>query len=191
MNRIPVFGTETSVPLSCGGLVFDFIKKFKDPGLGISFRYVGRDSIYADVFLYDLGLPRISQDIRSAEVLQWFQDAYASILVSVERGDYHGFETHKSEFLHIPDNEPEPFCLWSAFSYYKYSESGDDFTKRRTSHLTLMTDRGFINKIRYTYPSYKDMNEQAEFAVFGGFIAFLLEWTDTVRKFTSDGEIIQ
>ena len=189
MNRIPVFGTEASVPLSCGGLVFDFIREFKDPGLGVAFRYVGPDRIYADAYLYDFTLPSISQDIRSKGVRQEFQDAYASILVAVERGDYHCFETHKSEFLHIPDDDPEPFCLWSAFSYYIYSEyskSDEDFTKRRTSHLTLRTDRGFINKVRYTYPSYKDMTEQTEFAGFAGFIAFLLEWTKTVRNFSSD-----
>jgi hypothetical protein len=44
------------------------------------------------------------------------------------------------------------------------------------SHLALRTDRGYINKVRFTYP------ESMEASAFPAFLTFLQEWTHAVQS---------
>jgi len=181
MNRIPIFWTEESLPPVCGGLEFRGVETYDDPNLGVGIRYQGPFSLHADVFLYDLGLSEIPQDLHSKEVIQIYQDSLDSLFAAAEAGRYLELENISTQYLHVPLDAPEPFCLWGIFTYRQ--AKGDDvlFTGKQVSHMTLRTDHGFINKVRYTYPD----SEDTEYEDFEGFLLFLLEWNDAVQEFIS------
>lgn len=179
MKRIPIFGVEASLPAVCGCLRFDDVQVAEDPRLGVIIRYQGPGTAHADAYLYNLGLSNITDDLGSREVYEWFQDSWQSILWMVEHGRYLDFEFLSSQFLYMPADAAEPFCLWNAFSYCRAPGPEVRFTGRNMSHLTLRTDHGFINKIRYTYPDIEEIRD----AQLSAFLAFLFEWTGAVQHF--------
>ena len=180
MNQIPVFGVEAFLPPVCGGLYLTHTEIFEDPRLGVSVRYQGSGSMRADVYLYNLGLPDIPTDLRSPDVLEWFQGAWQDVLTVAEYKQYLEMGQPTFQYFHIPPDKPEPFCLWASFSYRQAPGPEVLFVGRQISHLTLRTDRGFINKVRYSYPDMEEANE----VQFRSFLGFLLEWTAAVQQFS-------
>lgn len=180
MNKIPIFGTEKALPKVCGICEFVGVETYDDPGLGYSIRYKGPLSLHADVYLYDLGLSTVPQDLHSKELIEIYQDSCDSILVTAESCRYLEIETIRSQYLHIPQDEPEPFCLWGIFTYRQAPVPDVFFTGKQKSHLTLRTDHGFINKIRYTYPDYEETEDDS----FKSFLFFILEWNAAIQQFT-------
>lgn len=181
MSPIPIFGVEASIPVKCGGLSFCEANYYDDPklGIGIRYRYDGPALIYADAYLYDLGLPNITTDLTSPEVMQWFQEACYGIFRNAELGVYQNMEEINSKFLYFPQDDPDPFCLWASFTYNKAPGPGIIYTEQLISHITLRTDRGFINKVRFSYP----YNEEVLGVARRQFIIFLIEWTLAVQSF--------
>ncbi len=179
MNQIPIFVVEASLPPICGGLFLCDVKVLEDPRLGVAIRYQA-ENVHADTFLYDLGLPDIPMDLRSSDVHEWFQKAWQDILLVSEREHYRDFQPLAFQFLHLPPEAPEPFCLWAAFSYRSVVDPQASSAGRTVSHLTLRTDLGFINKVRYSYSE----DEQLKEAQFHAFLFFLLEWTAAVQEFS-------
>jgi hypothetical protein len=180
VNQIPIFRVEASLPPVCGGLLFSVVEIFQDPRLGAAIHYQSPASVRADAYLYNLGLPDIPVDLRSPDVHEWFQRAWQEILFMFENKRYLDFKPLTFQFLHVPPDAPEPFCLWAAFSYRQPPGPEIFFTGRQISHLTLRTDLGFINKVRYSYPDIEEIKE----AQFRDFLAFLFEWTTAVQEFS-------
>jgi hypothetical protein len=174
VKAIPVFGSESQLPASVGGLAFVHVEYFADPRLGVSIRYGKPTTAKADAYLYDLGLSDIPSDLGLQQVVEWFQHSCQDVMLAAERGLYLDFEVLASRYLHIPPGAPDPFCLWASFAYRQISGPGV-FTGRRVSNLALRTDRGHINKVRYTYP--EDAGEHG----FAGFLGFVVEWTYLVQ----------
>jgi hypothetical protein len=175
MKKIPLFETEEAVPKELGALAFSRIDSYGDPRLGVGFRY-DRGITKADAYLYNLGLEQISDDIRSEQVLQFFRDACGEILLLAERGLYLDCETRTSQYLHLPDDNPDPMFLWAAFRYRQAPGPGvldEDF---RFSHIFVRTDRGYINKIRYTYPDRVKKDAAQDM------IQFLIEWHAAIPR---------
>jgi hypothetical protein len=179
IRQIPVFGVEASIPDKCGGLSFDHIELYEQPELGVSIRYESPSFVRADAYLYDLGLTNITSDLRSSEVMQWFQQACENVYRNAQTGRYLDLETITSQFLHLPPDAPDPFCLWAAFSYSPAPKPGSHSIGKETSHIALRTDRGFINKVRYSYPYGEEIAEVG----FYGYCAFLVDWTMAIQKF--------
>lgn len=179
MSPIPVFGVESSIPLKCGGLSFNSVNYYDDPRLGIGIRYNGPELIYADAYLYDLGLSFITNDITSPEVIQWFQEACHGILRHAEMGSYLNLENVDSQFLYFPKDDPQPFWHWASFIYNPARGPDIGFTGKLMSHIALRTDRGFINKVRFSYPYTKEESEVGT----RWFFAFLIDWTLAVQNF--------
>lgn len=182
MNTIPVFGVESSVPAMCALLSLTEIYSYDDPRMGVGFKYEGPDYIHADAYLYDLGLPHITDDIKSPEVISWFKIALAEIFKFVELGEYKNFTMAFSDFFFLEQNKSNPFCLLSSFIYEATitdASNGNNIIceMEQMSHLTLRTDRGFINKIRFSYP-----REVSHIGI-KVFRAFLLDWTTAVQNF--------
>jgi hypothetical protein len=174
MNQIPIFGVEASLPHVCGGLSFREVGIFQDPHLGAAIRYEGSAGRRADAYLYNLGLSDIPNDLQSSDVQEFFQQAWEDILRVVEKTKKLDLEILKHEFLYLPEDAPDPFCILVAFTYLNY-------TGRQISYLTLRIDRGFINKIRYTYPDIEGSEEKQ----YHNFLVFLKEWTIAVQEFSN------
>jgi hypothetical protein len=172
MNQIPIFGVEASLPHVCGGLSFSEVEVFQDPRLGAAIRYEGSLGIRADAYLYNLGLPDIPNDLQSSDVQDFFQQAWEDILRVAEMKKELDLEILKHEFLYLPKDATDPFCIWVAFTYL-------NFAGRQISHLALRIDQGFINKIRYSYPDIEGLEEKQ----YDSFLAFLTEWTSAVQQF--------
>lgn len=179
MSPIPVFGVESSIPRECAGLSFSAANYYDDPKLGIGIRYEGHSLIYADTYLYDLGRSHITDDLESPEVIQWFQEACHGIFRHAELGSYRNLEVVNSNFLYLPQDDCDPFCLWASFMYNWAPGPGINYTGQLMSHITLRTDRGFINKVRYSYPYTEEIAEIGTKV----FLHFLLEWTHAVQNF--------
>lgn len=178
MASFPVFGDETAIPLRLGGLELQDIERYDDPRAGASVRYQGTRGLKADAYLYDLGLPSITADLRAPEVMEWFREAVHNIFQARDRGVYLDLEVRDSRFLHLPPDAPEPLCLHACFAYRQAPGPGVVFDGKRVSHLALRTDCGHINKVRFTYP------DDADFAQVGamGFFLFLSAWIKAVQQ---------
>jgi hypothetical protein len=176
---IPVFRTESSIPRAVAGLKLEGVDIYPDRNLGFKARYGSGMLLKADTYLYDLGRRDIPADIRSEEVVGCFQEACGNILGLGEQGRYLDLEVRASQFLHLPDDAPEPFCLWAAFAYRQAPGPGSLYDGGRFSHLALRTDRGYFNKMRFTYPDEESVLKTAP----RQFIEFLCEWTEVVQKF--------
>ena len=178
MKAIPLFADEPQLPTVVSDLTLEGVEYFPDSNLGVRIRYGTPTTAKVDVFLYDLGLADIPYDLRSPQVRKWFQESVQGVIFAAKQGLYVDFEVLASQYLHLPLDAPDPFCLWASFAYRQVP--GKDipmvsFAGRRVSNMALRTDRGYINKIRYTYP------ENAGEEGFAGFLAFLVEWHGHVQ----------
>ena len=193
MSPIPVFGVEAYVPSMCAKLSLVEIYHYDDPKHGVSFKYQGPGHIYADAYLYNLGLSNIPDDLKSPEVTGWFQDAIAGILKLKPvkfKMNQNPTEVGYS-FLFRNEDNSSPLCLWAQFTYEETisnSEQQDSgiYQVEMTSHLTLRTDRGFINKIRFSYPNVKEISDIGSKV----FQAFLSEWTAAVQNFNCKHNVL-
>ena len=189
MNAIPVFGSEGQLPDSVGGLSLEGVDQYPDPRLGVMIRYGIPPWIKADAYLYDMGLPDISDDLRSAQVMALFQESLNSVTMAAEQGIYLDFEILGAGYINLTPDAADPFCLGASFAYRQNADApvpvvgipGKEGTGvindigRLVSHMTLRIDRGYINKVRFNYP------EDAGEAGFSGFLNFLSEWTYLVQ----------
>ncbi len=161
-----------------GELAYTGLEIYDDPGLGISLRYE-RGITKATVYLYDLGLEHIPDDIRSETVTQFFQQACSDVFVSADCGSYLDLKTRASQYLHLPADSLVPMYLWAAFYYRQAPGPGVDYLGFRFSHVLLRTDGGYINKVRYTYPAHPTHTAtDAE----RGMMHFLLDWYNAIPK---------
>jgi hypothetical protein len=173
---IPIFGSEQDLPQTLGLVQYAGLERFEDADLGVKLRYVGNDYVKADVYLYDLGRSDIPTDISGDAVQELFREACAEVLLAAEQGLYCDLELHASQYLHIPDTAPEPMYLWAVFAYRQAAGPGTAYEGPRYSHLALRTDRGYINKVRYTYPAATVQLAEP------GLIPLLTDWHAAVQS---------
>jgi hypothetical protein len=186
MKTIPIFVDKYNLPKHIDHLVLDDIEIYEQKVLGVKIRYHADNSSYggakADIYLYDAGRSPLPQNIRSPDMLKLFQAAYSEIRVAAQLDIYENLEEMNAEFLHLPENAPEPMWLWAAFRYRQPPGRGSvTYTLDRVSHLALRTDRGYVNKVRYTYPGYIEEQE------FSHYLQFLFEWQQIVGSFQLQG----
>ncbi len=168
---IPIFGNKALVPSEIGSLELVNIHEYPNPRLGANFRYQN-EVVKVDTYLYDLGILRLPDNLRSEAMHDIHTLAYMDILKRAEEGIYLDFEIATPEIIYFPDDTPEPALLLSSFRFRQEREPGVDLLGRRVSYLATRIDRGYINKVRYTYP------ESNEFAGerFKHFLCFFMEW---------------
>jgi hypothetical protein len=179
VGSIPIFGDELHLPHRLAELDYVELKVYSDQRLGVCARYGNDSDVRADAYLYDLGLASIPEDLRAAEVAEWFRQACSDVFHQGQQGHYLDLQVQVSQYLHIPQDAPEPFCLWAVFQFRGAPDPQIAFEGQRVSHLALRTDRGYINKVRFTYP------ESMEASAFPAFLAFLQEWTHAVQTHES------
>ena len=187
VQAIPLFGSRENLPSVLAGLALESADPYPDPNLGAIIRYGIPPVVKADAYLYDLGMPSISDDLRSPQVIEFFRESLHSVSAAADQGLYLDFEMLGSGYLRIPEDALEPFCLCASFAYRQNSQAPVPPTGipgkggvindvgRVASHMALRTDRGYINKVRFNYP--ESLGERG----FGGFLRFLTEWTHLVQ----------
>jgi len=179
MSPLPVFGVEASIPAQCAGLVYHSVNYYDDPRLGIGIRYDGPAYIHADTYLYNMGRPYITDDLMSPQVIHWFLEACDSITKHAEMEAYQNIEVLECRILNFPKDDPQPFWHYASFTYKRADEEGSIYTDPLISHIALRIDRGFINKVWFSYPNTVELSEVG----IRGFFDFLIEWTLTVQNF--------
>jgi hypothetical protein len=170
--------TEAALPRAIGELAFQSVEIYTDSRLGASATYMLSPSVVADVYLYDFGR-EISQDVESPEILEYFQGAYHDILRAADQGIYQDLQVKVSKYLHLPPTADQPFCLWAAFAFRQAPTAQFPAGEECISHLVLRPDRGYINKLRFTYPSNPTTEDQS----FEQFLNFFRDWTAVVQNF--------
>lgn len=188
MDLIPVVGSVDDLPAEVAGLQFQGVRRFPDTDAGVQIRYGIPALATADVYLYTQGFSDITDDLWSAEVEARFEDSCTLVVMTEAQGLHTDLVTLQSGYLFIPADAPEPLCLWASFAYTVSPgvpipmidpAGGTPVVTdmgRKFSHVGLRTDRGYLNKIRYTHPV-----EDGEKG-FSGFRAFAAEWTDFVKR---------
>lgn len=175
MKPIPLFEQEQSLPQQVGLLLYQEVIIFDDERLGVQIRYGLPTGVKADIYLYDLGLTDIPSDIEAPIVQEYFKGACGDVFAAAKRGILLDLEIKTSQYLYLPRNTPKPMYLWASFSYRQAPGPSTAFEGMRCSHLALRTDKGYINKVRYTYPDVGDENDSL------GLIAFLMDWHNVVQ----------
>ena len=178
-NPVPIFGDERNLPKAVAGLELSGVQHYPDPALGVSVAFNGPRT-KATVYLYNLGLAEVSTDVKSAQLLEVFQESYGGIDQQAASGAMRDFELHTSQYLHLPPDAPQPIGLWAAFSFIPPSETDSADADRQVSHLVVRADRGHFNKIRYTHLE----GDGAEAA--NRFRAFVAEWTAIVQAVSTE-----
>lgn len=177
VDSIPVFGDELRLPLRLAGLEYEDLDVYPNRQLGVRIRYSNDWEVKADAYLYDLGLVSIPEDLQAPEVVEWFREAHANVIRHGQMGHYLDLQTRASQYLHIPRDAPEPLCLWAAYQYREEPDPQRRSQRSKVSHLALRTDRGYINKVRFTYP------ESVEKEGFASFLEFVQAWTNAVQMY--------
>jgi hypothetical protein len=180
MRFIPIFGTETAIPSVVAGLNFEQIEYYPEEAMGISCRFGdAEEGIKVDAYLYDNGLAEIPTNLSSQEVMGCFQEAVQGVHAAEQMGVYLDLKRHRMQYLHLPPDGPDAFCLWASFSYRQKPSAQVVFTGPRVSHLAVRADRGYFNKIRFTYPE----DEAKERDRFGVFLRFVVEWAVALNEY--------
>jgi hypothetical protein len=189
VNAIPVFGSKDRIPTQIDHLSLEGVDQYPDPKLGVMVRYGIPPLVKVDAYLYDMGLSEISEDLESPQVIQLFQESLQTVVMAAEQGLYLDFEILNSGYVRVPQDAAEPLCLCASFTYRLNSNAplpkvgipakeGTGVINdigRLTSHLALRIDRGYINKVRFNHP--EELGERG----FGGFLRFVMEWTNAVQ----------
>jgi hypothetical protein len=168
---LPVFGIPENVPFVLGSLELTDILPFEDRRLGVQFSYRGVDADNATTYLYDLGDSGIPADIEDSRVLVHFDQIRHDVLSSQSAAGYtvvDDLDTEAGQLIRIRGG---PTWWWTAFRI-RYPDSDDLFF----SFAFLRTDRGYFNKVRYTYAKsdHARANERM--------LRFLGEWTVAVKS---------
>lgn len=71
----------------------------------------------------------------SEDILAWFQQAANDVFRVAEMGAYDGLELVSSQYLHLPPDSTEPFCLWAALRFQQPPGPGV-FVLHGTSNLS-------------------------------------------------------
>lgn len=173
VRNIPIFQHEGALPKELGELAYAGFELYDDERLGVKLRYE-RAITKADVYLYDLGLHSVPTNIRSDTVREFFQQACGEVFALGDRGMYLDLEVKASQYLHVPDDAPEPLFLWAAFYYRQAASPFVADEGFRFSHIFLRTDAGYINKVRYTYLERADKDAGEDM------IRFLFDWLNSI-----------
>lgn len=207
---IPLFGSKDGVPVSVAGLTLVDVIQYEDQRLGAEFRYGFPPICKADAYLYDLGLTEIPDDLQAPMVAEAFRQSYEGVLQAAKLGVTRDLEVLGRSILTVPGEPSTPFCYHASFAYRQNAHgphrpegittlsNSDNYVVsdigRMRSHLAVRSDRGCINKVRFTYveratdPPYLgiDPDELPEHlrddVAFAGFWNFLMAWTRAVQS---------
>ena len=132
------------------GNVTDFEKKH--PGLGVSIGYNG-PGITVTIYLYNLGLKSISNDVAAPIQQKHFNEAVQEVYWAGKKGYYRSLKELGKGTTFLGSNHVGPKALFASFNYI---QNGIE----RLSKLYLTGYENHFLKIRFTYN--KVVRTQAE-----------------------------
>jgi hypothetical protein len=135
------------LPETLGGLprVSAFNYETRSPGLGVSFKYrAAVPAIFADIYVFNGGLPRIPEGIDDPAVAGMFDSAIGDIRAMGEAGRYRDVELIGSDSIPLGDAPGARRALRARFSY-TLSEG------KVYSHVYGLAVRNHFVKMRFTY----------------------------------------
>jgi tetratricopeptide (TPR) repeat protein len=124
------------------------------PGLGISIGY-GDSSGTATIYLYNLGIKAVPEDIDSPHFKKHFIQVLNDVIRAGDNGPYHNVKMLSEEELFIGNSQTGIKALSASFSYVMVHNR-----KEVLSKLYLMSWNNHFLKLRFTY--HKDMRIQGE-----------------------------
>lgn len=135
----------------------------KDPGLGTGLRYDDRESVKADVYIYNLGLKEIPAGTESPEMIRHLQQCENEIRAMEKLGRYQSVQEISRETVPLGGEASAPRARWV---FYSFKQDGVE----RLSHIYLTSYRNHFFKIRCTYPKADESHAKS---VLDGFLSEL------------------
>lgn len=129
-----------------------------NPGLGTMIRYE-TGGVWADVFVYDLGLKGIRDGVEASEVVAQAQKAEADIRTAEARGMYRSVQKLGHGRISLGGTPSDPPALWAKFSLV---QEGTPLV----SHLMVLGTRRHFLKIRFSYPDARRADAEARLPLF-------------------------
>jgi hypothetical protein len=108
--------------------------------------------------------------------MECFQKSCGDVFAMADHGIYLDLESRASQYLHIPDDAPEPMYLWAGFYYRQVPDQLNAEEGFRFSHILLRTGAGYINKIRYIYPEHAHDTDSIDV------VHFLFDWHEAIKR---------
>ena len=138
--------TGLQFPGKLGGFVLTKTDTYEQKALGTSLRYEDADRAKVNVFIYDMGIPDLPDDINAEVVKQHVQQMTADIYTLEKRGEYVGVK----ELL---DGTVQMGKLRGWFKVFEYSQKGDPGASggptRKSYAVLTVSQKNFI-KVRVT-----------------------------------------
>lgn len=179
MSTVPVFGSADHVPVKLGELDLIGVDHSPNPAHGVMFSYRHAAAAFkATTYIYDMGLSDIPDDLESPEVIGLFKHSMDAVRLSEQQGLIRDLKLVRSGLLKSFDRS-ESASYWHA--EFRYLSAHEVWS---TSHMALRIDRGYINKIRYSYPdpaANPDLPQDAADVFFYGFRLFCEQWIHSVQ----------
>ena len=183
MSTIPIFGTTDRLPRHVGGLVLTDLEQYDDALAGVRLQYRtraptppdnpgGAELTKADSYLYSPQMIVRDMNAEDVDLEDQFGAALAQIVEAGKLGYYADVEIVSMEELLIQGGGA-PNQWMSA--EIRYRQRTTLYRGDRWSHLAVRLDDGYVNKVRYTYPTGSSPR-----AGESGFARFLAEWQDSI-----------
>jgi hypothetical protein len=158
--------TGISFPDQLGGMnrgeITDFEKDH--PGLGVGILYRASDpAIYADIYVYNLGVPSIPTGWDSKMIHDEWKQAEGDIYTIEKQGKYQQVKNLKESSALLGMDKNAPIALRADFSYISNGS-------KKLSYLYMMGYHKNFIKIRFTFP--EAMKAEGEKALWDFISAF-------------------
>jgi hypothetical protein len=143
-------------PEQLGGMMRTSVHDYEPdhPGLGMSFKYLSASGVaFADVYVFNAGLPRIDAGIGDPLVERMVKSAINDIYSFEPSGRYRGVSLIGREEVALDAGPGAPRMLLARFTYV--TPSGPVF-----SNIYGMATRNHFVKVRFTYR--KEQAEEAQ-----------------------------
>jgi hypothetical protein len=141
-------------PLKLGGMDFGGASGYDKKELGVSLRYEVEKpiDIWADIYIYDMGVKKIPEGTDSDGVRAAFEDARQSVLTMEKRGRYKDVKVVVEKPLALKVGEKNLAFLTATFEYTILPDKDStDEPRAVVSHLFVSAYRGQFLKVRCTY----------------------------------------
>ena len=138
--------TGLQFPGKLAGFVLTKTDTYEQKELGTSLRYEDTERTKVNVFVYDLGIPDLPDDINAQVVRQHVQQMAGDIYALEKRGDYVGVRE-------VLDGTVQIGKLKGWFKVFEYSQKGDpgasEGPTRKSYAVLTVSHKNFI-KVRLT-----------------------------------------
>jgi hypothetical protein len=153
-NKIRYFDNRInlSFPEKLGGFYFITRDDYGDKELGYSISYRGENRITASIYVYDAGKYPIPEGTNNNIIKKHLNQVTGDLRSLKKQGIYK--EVVKTHLPELIKSSVERDFLYSAFRIEYSNKEKIDFPSNWTSYVLLRGYKGYIFKVRITYPDW-------------------------------------